>query len=215
MIDCQLCETCPFVEGQKELYYEIHITVEYSDNFVTDCYELGLKPIIIDMGDNIPPHSMTSSSIKGGSDDMIYATALNQADLFKSKGYIVTRIKIETVPWHPKALNRNNDQYFETHFAIKFPYNSERLKLWSANLGLHYSRNKLKRDNYLVQMLTYRTYENLEKYEKNVNRIKKLLTEDGFEIDKVINEFALYDTNIELDDLWLKSTYQSQSLKAS
>lgn len=202
MCDCVGCVDCAFVTPQTELVYEIHITVDNNENFIDDCYEFGIKPVIINMGDEIPEHVMTSSTVKGN-DANAHAAASNFANLFRSKGYEVKRVKIETVPWHPEASRPKSSQYFETHFAISLPCDEKKLKFWADNLGLHYSRNRLKQGEASVQMLTYRNYNSLSSFDKNVKSIKGYLEYDGFKIAKVIQEFALYDSNVDLDQQWL------------
>lgn len=212
MSNCALCDTCVFSEPQSELYYEIHVTVNHSENFVNDCYELGIKPIIIDMGEDVPVHVMTSATIKGN-DASAFATANGFADAFRDRGYEVLRIKIETVPWHPCASHPTVDQYFETHFAIKLPCDESRLKHMAEQLNLHYSKNILKKGDVSVQMLTYRSSKimDAEQFQEIVDRTKQALMDNGFKFEKTIVEFALYDTNVKLDDKWLKSASRNQN----
>lgn len=187
--------------------YEIHITVKHRASFVDDCYELGIKPIIIDLGSDTPSHSMTSSTVTGN-DEVAFATAHNFASLFRDRGYVVERIKIETVPWHPKANSPDPGQYFETHFAIRNMGDNRLIDEVLKNAtNLHRSRNLLKKGNDTVQMATYRSkhYRTSNEYLQDVDCIKAALISHGLELDKVISEFALYDTNVEMDHQWLKT----------
>ena len=214
MSSCALCDTCVFSEPQTELYYEIHVTVNNSDNFVSDCYELGIKPIIIDMGEGVPVHVMTSATVKGN-DASAFATANSFADAFRAMGYDVLRIKIETVPWHPCATHPTDDQYFETHFAVKLPCDETWLNHIARFCDLHYSKNVLKKGDNSVQMLTYRSNNwkdvNSEKFQYHVSVIEEILNLYGFKLKKTIVEFALYDTNVRMDDTWLKSSSLNQN----
>lgn len=199
---CAGCEKCLFEEPQESLIYEIHITVDNLESFSDNCYEIGVKPIIIDLGENIPTQVMTSSTVRG-SDASALAMASHLSSIFKDRGYNVIRAKIETVPWHPKAACPDPNQYFECHFGVKLPCDETQLKFWAKTFNLHYSRNAMKQDHQKVQMLTYRLHGQRDMFEEHVGKIKKYLEMSGFELEKVITEFALYDTNVELDRQWL------------
>jgi hypothetical protein len=54
----------------------------------------------------------------------------------------------------------------------------------------------------MIQMVTIREYRNYEYFNK-LNQFKQDLLIAGFEYEKVISEFALYDTNIHHDASWL------------
>lgn len=184
----------------KDIFHEIHITVEHKESFEEDCKSICVKPIIIEMSSEIPNHSMTSSTLKNNSDKeaMDYATGLKET--LESKGYTVTRVKIETVPWHKDASDPYLNQYFEAHFAVEGFISDENLK----KLKLHKSRNLLKKSTGSVQMLTFRIYNINDSIFKEVvdNLILKL---EGLNVKviKTIREFAIYDSNTSLDNQWL------------
>jgi hypothetical protein len=208
MSDCQNCDTCPFIEPQKELIYEIHVTVDHKESFVEDCYSIGVKPVVIELGTGIPSHSMTSSTVKGGNDTTVFVTARSISKALEDIGYTVKRVKIETVPWHPKASCPEPGQYFETHFAVKnLNYTSSKnLRHLSYHLGLHYSSNLLKKSDDSAQMLTLRKKNvDYETYRDIAVSMEQALLTYNFKLDKVITEFALYDTNEKMDDQWLNS----------
>lgn len=211
MTECQLCEHCPFTEKvSKKIFYEIHITVAHKESFQDDCHRLGIKPILIDMGNGIPRHAMTSTTVEGNSDidAKHYSDFLSKA--LVEAGYEVQRVKIETVPWHTKAKSPEQNQYFETHIGVNLPCDEEYLTLVAKILNLHKSKNLFKRGGKNVQMLTFRSHDmNSEKFLSYVESLKNVLTSNGFTYDKVITEFALYDTNLEMDKQWL---YTSQNL---
>lgn len=209
---CALCDTCVFSEPRSELYYEIHITVNNSENFVSDCYELGIKPIIIDMGEDVPAHVMTSATVKGN-DQIAFTTANGFANAFRDRGYEVLRMKIETVPWHPCASHPSDDQYFETHFAIRKQGDNYLLnEILKTAPFLHRSRNLLKRGGDLIQMVTFRLNKiNSTEFLSRVEQITNNLEAAGLKLEKVITEFALYDTNVKMDEAWLRSTSRNRN----
>lgn len=207
MNECQLCDHCRFLEDNKKIFYETHVTVGYKDSFYDDCYSLGIKPILIDMGEDIPRHAMTSTSVEGGSREDAVKSAHFIANALEAKGYEIQRVKVETVPWHPEATNPASHQYFETHIPINLPCDTNYLDQIAKFLHLHKSRNLFKRGGKNVQMLTYRDNGvSTEKFLNKVELLKKILTSNGFTFDKVITEFAFYDTNVEMDQAWLSSS---------
>ena len=184
----------------KDIFHEIHITVEHKKSFEEDCKSICVKPIIIEMSSEIPNHSMTSSTLKNNSDKeaMDYATGLKE--ILESKGYTVTRVKIETVPWHKDASDPYLNQYFESHLAISGDISDSDLK----RLSLHKSRNLLKKESGTVQMLTYRRRDiNNVTFNSLVNQLVETLESLNVTVIKVIREFAIYDSNESLDSKWL------------
>ena len=184
----------------KNIFHEVHITVAHQESFEKDCISLGVKPIIIEMSTDIPTHSMTSSTYANNSDSEVYAKALNLKNKLEKLGYEVQRLKIETVPWHAQGYNPKSDQYFEAHFAVEGSISTEDLK----RLNLHKSKNLLKKNDSLVQMLTYRLFnsDNLL-FNMEIDNLIIKLEYLNVNVLKTIREFAIYDSNISLDDRWL------------
>lgn len=187
--------------NMRNIFHEVHLTVKHKIMFEQDCKSLNVKPIIIDMGPNIPTHSMTSSTYENKSDSEVYTSALNLKNKLENLGYEVQRLKIETVPWHEQGYNPNPNQYFEAHFSIEGEISNEDLK----KLNLHKSKNLLKKDNELIQMLTYRVFsvDNLL-FNMQVDTLITQLEYLNITVNKTIREFAIYDSNRSLDDNWLK-----------
>jgi hypothetical protein len=210
MSECQGCDTCPFTETVETLHYEIHVTVDHRETFVDDCYAIGVKPVIIDMGDDVPTHSMTSSTLKDSNDTAAFVTAHSIAKALEDIGYDVERIKIETVPWHPKTSNPEPEQYFETHFAFKVEGDGYMLnQMLKMAKWLHPSRNLLKKGEDRIQMVTYRRHDvDSKTYLESIDDMQKVFLDNHLKLDKVITEFALYDTNERMDDPWLRSSFK-------
>ena len=116
------------------LPFEIHITVDaesYSienfglEEFKSDCVEINVKPIVLDleMKEGTLKDVMTSSK-HFGDNRSAYEEANRIANELTSFGYKVVRKKIETVPWHPAAPTFNtgepipNGCYFESHIGV-------------------------------------------------------------------------------------------------
>lgn len=199
--------------------YELHITVAEAPDveaFRLACHAAQVKPILLDLqtrGDAVIKDVMTSSVVFGANSDALAALEA-QTKVLEAHGLRVVRKKIETVPWHPAApsLAHANpvmpkDCYFECHFGLKLPASAptEDLRALAQQLGCHMSRNTFKRtSDYIVLMLTYRDYEGpYESVTAAVDRIAHALRDAGYDVDKEIVEFSLYDTKVHHDAAWL------------
>lgn len=199
--------------------YELHITVAEApdvDAFRLACADAQVKPILLDLqtrSDDVIKDVMTSSVVFGANTDALAALDA-QTKVLESHGLRVVRKKIETVPWHPAAPSRAHaapvmpkDCYFECHFGIKTQDGPAmvRLRELAGQLRCHMSRNTFKRTtDYVVVMLTYRDYEGpYERVTDAVDHIADSLRAAGFDVDKEIVEFSLYDTKVHHDAAWL------------
>lgn len=202
--------------------YEIHITVSEPDGidrYRAVCAELGVKPIVLDLQtrDNAIIKDVMTSSVflgtnKGVHDEMERITAGLLA-----AGYNVVRKKIETVPWHPAApsITRPGGEmpqgcYFECHMSVRMEdleSNRVVLKRLADDMNAHLSRNVFKRheDGSISIMVTYRRYDGTsEEFVEEAGKIQGELVAAGFNTDKLITEFSVYDTNVHHDAMWTK-----------
>jgi NTP pyrophosphatase (non-canonical NTP hydrolase) len=220
------------------LPYEIHVTIDaesYSikngglEDFKSDCKEIDVKPIVLDleMKEGTLKDVMTSSK-HFGDNRSAYEEANRIANKLTSFGYKVVRNKIETVPWHPAAPTFKtgepipNGCYFESHIGVVIlPEEKEALQEFVQGLNdrcteagrieiggtCKLSQNffkKSKDGSKFVNMLTYR--DNMtcrEDFEHGVEAIKWSLEKCGFDFEKVEVEYALYDTNVNHDSKWI------------
>lgn len=212
------------VSGGK-IPYEIHVTVPNTtdiETFRAACIDLQIKPIFLDLelNDQSAIKDYMTSSVylgdNGGAIREVERIALG----LEAKGFTVVRKKVETVPWHPAAPSDNDlvqempkDCYFESHFGIKClnidrPALEGRLNMLSKmGFDLHLSKNIFKKakDGTPVVMSTYRKYDGtFELFKSNVDLIEKDLVDSGWEVDKVIIEFSIYDTKVKHDQAWLQ-----------
>lgn len=208
-------------ETPTEFDYEIHITVKTNDvaKFQDACALIGVKAIAVQLSENGEKIDvMTSSTMK---DDETMWRVRNEADRiiisFEKFGIYPIRAKIETVPWHPQAPALGNKnffkvgQYFECHFAfvIRSPEEAGMISVFAKRKNLHLSRNAFKtnEDGSYVQMLTSRAF--MSKYEIFKDAVDEIVNSSkkyNFVLDKEPRiEFAIYDTNVNHDDEWLKS----------
>lgn len=135
----------------------------------------------------------------------------------KSMGYNVVREKIEAAYWHTKApFKQFGDTkmpegcYFESHMGVlcskdKLPVFSKIAKETNA----HLSKNAFKRNDggTFIIMLTYRSYIQIyEDFRGSLYNIIERLHRELFTVEKEDVEFSIYDTKINHDSLWLKSS---------
>jgi len=209
-------------------YTHKHIHDENLDGFKDDCKNIGVKPIVIDLEINdgsIIKDVMTSSK-HFGDNRTAYEESERIANELKSKGYHVVRNKIESVPWHPSApvistgKEIPNGCYFESHIGIvikpeekralnylveKLNEDKEEMFYLSGTIKLSQNFFKKSKDgSKFVNMLTYRS--NMcgsPKFKLEVESIKHILDERGFDYEKVEVEYAVYDTNVTHDAKWI------------
>jgi NTP pyrophosphatase (non-canonical NTP hydrolase) len=202
------------------LPFEIHVTVKNEDTqrFIDTCKIIDVKPIVLDLqaGSETIADMMTSSKFMGNNlsayhENKRISSALSEA------GFTVLREKIETVSWHPAAPNADShvhdmpkDCYFEAHLGLVITDGSDMdaLKQFCEHYKLHLSKNAFKRyenGNY-TQMATLRMYTGYaDDFVKTANRIRNQFVEAGFDVEKLITEFSLYDTRMSHDAQWLNA----------
>lgn len=207
------------------LPYEIHVTVQLVPEgskghevqvnmFREVCKEIGVKPIVLDLennGESVMKDVMTSSHFYGDN-KTAYEECMRISNKLEYGGFIVSRKKIETVPWHPAAPVNDGDKmpencYYEAHIGcVITPEQKIKLQQIAERVGSHLSRNFFKKleNGKFVNMITHRSYGDLYKnFEGQVNYLKDLLDDAKIEYEKVITEFSVYDTNVSHDNKWL------------
>jgi NTP pyrophosphatase (non-canonical NTP hydrolase) len=200
--------------------YDLH-------TFKSVCDGIRVKPIVIDLEINdgsIIKDVMTSSK-HFGDNRSAYEESKRICDELKRHGYKVLRNKIESVPWHPAApvistgKEIPNGCYFEAHIGVTiYPGQKDELNDFvkstltdgslielsgTAKLSQNFFK-KSKDGSKFVNMLTYRSNKcGSPKFKLEVEGIKHLLQEEGFEFEKVEVEYAVYDTNVTHDTKWI------------
>jgi NTP pyrophosphatase (non-canonical NTP hydrolase) len=180
------------------LPFEIHVTIgiDESDNldkvieienFKSNCKEIGVKPIVIDLEINdgsILKDVMTSSK-HFGDNRTAYEESERICQELRNKGYKVVRNKIETVPWHMKApsvltTDREipNGCYFESHIGITISTDEkDRLNFFVDNLPDIYHKTYNSMDDTLTLLSgTAKLSQNFFKKSKDGNKFVNMLT---------------------------------------
>lgn len=207
--------------------FEIHITVErdeeikfedFSSKFKLACEKIDVKPIVLDLtnknGSTIKD-AMTSSNFYGDN-RAAYEEMQRISGQLKRLGYKVVREKIETAPWHPGAPKKEGDImpkncYFESHISVEIDGSEEKraeLESLASRLNAHVSKNTFKKidDGVYILMLTIRdSHVHRKEFEEKIKNAILEIKGDGWVVpQKEIIEFAIYDTKVSHDYLWLK-----------
>jgi NTP pyrophosphatase (non-canonical NTP hydrolase) len=199
----------------------------FVEDFKHHCKSLGIKPIVLELQlENGTLDDVMTSSKHFGDNRSAYEESERISKELSKLGYRVVRKKIETVPWHSAApiidgvIPIPNDCYFESHIGVMItPEQKENLNNFVEFLNDTFdqsecggvakmSQNFFKKSNdgsRFINMITYRN--NLCGYNtflEEVEMIKYSLMSNGFEFEKVEVEYAIYDTNVSHDNMWLK-----------
>jgi len=207
---------------QGNIPYEIHVTVNLvaddTVNFVESCRKIDVKPIVLALqtkGQDIT--DVMTSSVHLGNNRTAYDEMKRISDELARQGFKVVREKIETVPWHPAAPSPKNssikmpeDCYFETHIGVNLSVTDNDRKKALQDIAdyfeAHMSRNafKMHNDGTYMQMITLRKYEGtFEAFEGQANMLNGMIVLEGFEVEKRVTEFSIYDTKVSHDSAWL------------
>lgn len=204
-----------------KLPYEIHATVIDVEalRFQQICTIEQVKPVLLELQsrtNGMLKDAMTSSTIRA----TLYEAIEQAAQLAKRLETVyqlkVPRLKLETVPWHPLALNpatRAEHQYLECHLQLALSEDDASGSSWDnlvtvcGALDLHLSRNVFKRtiDNKAIYMATLRNYTATPAYfAELVDTCHQVLQQHtSADISKTDIEFAIMDTNPNHDRMWM------------
>ena len=197
--------------------YELHLTVEINNKdipkFRESCKTLKIKPIIIELSEEISLRDIMTSSVFKGNDKTVYEEMERIKSSLSGAGFKVIREKIETIPWHSKApqsirQKMPNNCYFESHIPITLPKCD---KIWNKINKVakfhnsHLSFNAFKKNTTsLTKMVTLRSADCFFIFKGKLTALlKDLELETQYPLNKVITEFALYDSNVSHDNKWL------------
>jgi hypothetical protein len=198
--------------------FEIHVTVDpHSDLevFKSVSNSLGVKPLeLINISGRLKMLDLMTSSKMTCDYNQVVARMKEIADTLAAAGLRVVREKIETVPWYESAPSAENGlmmfsgQYFETHInVLADEADFEVIKEIAKRNYAHLSQNLNKQyDNgKFVIMVTQRATTGT--YEDFLDECADLIADLGsrFEVGKPDTEFAVFDSNIAHDGLWLMS----------
>lgn len=199
--------------------FELHVTVNHGeadlDKFKNVCRNLEVKPIVLELvkedGTKIIDEVMTSSRFLG--DNILVQEELNRiSEALQQEGFLITRRKIETAPWHPAAPSNGlgkmkEGNYFEAHVDVKVKEGEETAL---SNITTKYhalvSHNLRKNhDNFKVYILTLRAYQGyFEPFKEKVDALYQELLDNGWETERPNVEYSFYDSKVDHDSKWSK-----------
>lgn len=216
------------VKDADNIPFEIHVSVSITDGGQLELFQhlctniIHVKPIVLDLDweEGTMRDVMTSSTIFSSSKDAVIEMT-RISDTLERHGLIVSRKKVETVPWHPAAPHNEHDTmppncYFECHIPIAInPTEIDQLRMHTHQVGLHLSRNAFKKldgDNVIMMATLRSVHGNYKSFQFSVDYIKHQLEQWKYVIvdNKIITEFAIYDSNISLDNKWVNRTEQGK-----
>ena len=200
--------------------FEFHVTVaadnDRLDEFKTACVALDVKPILLDLHlkDGAVFKDLMTSSTHMGTNRSAYEELRRVANGLKEAGFDVLREKIETIPWHPAAPSKKHERsempphcYFESHLGVLCTEDREDLlKEIAEHHGARRSSNvfKVYSDGSFTVMVTYRKYDGVyEEFVEDLDELEKQIKLEGFEVEKRIVEFSIYDTRVSHDAAWI------------
>lgn len=201
--------------------FEIHLTVPNTsgiEKFQIACQEANVKLISLDLVTNSGGiHDLMTSSQFLGTNSEALEEINRITKILDHHGFNIIRSKIETVPWHPLAPQKWGDIqpegcYFESHIGVfadtleDIGNSGITLKEICDACQAHVSRNLMKKDQRSLQMLTLRKYTNRLYFTEYLDSLTASLDKYGFEYERPIVEFSLYDTKIHHDAEWLKKS---------
>jgi len=222
----------PDNDGRKsftytEGYYDSKISDVFNSNFKRVCNEIGVKPIALDLeinGGSI--RDLMTSSKHIGTNRSAYDESQRIVQELTNCGFDVLRTKIESVPWHPSApvfstgKEIPNGCYFESHIGViitteekedltdfvEVTLKDGHLIRLTGKAKLSQNFFKKSNDGKFVNMLTYRS--NMcgrPKFQLEVDGIKQMLIDEGFNFEKVEVEYSIYDTKVSHDSTWINN----------
>lgn len=194
--------------------YEIHITIKLHNShdairFMDFCKNQQIKGLLLNY-DNGPivQDAMTSYVVETLNPNDMYKS-VNDMVLKIDKQFEVVRLKIE-IPGYQALSPIYLDQicldgnYFECHFDIQIPeYNMLPLTKFCNEMKMFISFNINKQSSNLTPICTLRTMDSLRVFNSKVYIISRLLSKFGTVKSQHV-EYALFDSNINWDDQWLK-----------
>ncbi|KAL6069961.1 Ankyrin repeat-containing protein [Balamuthia mandrillaris] len=192
--------------------FEIHVTVkggEGVEKFKDVCKELRLKPVLIELPYGQTQEQLMTSSWARGNEETAVEEAKKVASALHSRGFQVVRVKVEATASNrgvPQTPPDDPQRYFEFHVKMLVE-DEERLRALVAPHHGHLSRNSLKGEKD-VKFITLRVY-GKGKVAAFADLEALLLSLKDEKVLAVHREYAVYDTNVELDSGWIDRLRQS------
>jgi hypothetical protein len=199
--------------------FEVHVTVEFHDDttvsdFELVCDALGVKAIHIELPYGSTPSHLITGSFHRGPLEKVKSEAHALAAELSGRGFDVTRIKIEAmirnslVPLSDDIAQLDSPHsYFEFHVKVSVDSRTDLKDLMAQckSFGVHLSKNASNKmaDGVTMHFATLRVYrKGRDKATAYFQQFLSHLRESEYRLSNILQEYAVYDTNITLDDGW-------------
>jgi len=176
------------------------------NEFVDFCLLHYAKPLMIELaqGEHIHQPMLTKLIYTTTLEDALQ-TSTQYADLLNQTGFVVNRLKIETMPEYTKYFANDGigkfADYYEWHGKIYYERPVELLAFCEKN-KVHLSINALKNTPGL-RFITLREFGDEATFNTRIGRLVEGLAMEGWQLVKQQAEYCIYDNNRLLDNGWL------------
>ena len=202
--------------GSGVFPFEIHVSVNPDTDqaaFHAVCLQTAVKPLVLKLlnDDGSIRTDMMTSSVYHGTNAQVMEEMARISRAVST--FSVTREKVETVPWHPRAPRDSQKEhsmprgcYFEAHFEVKMPTSAIPALKEALPSAIAVSINERKQGpETSIIMLTLRISETSftrERFTAEVEDFMRYLSQFAFNVEviEVNREFAVWDTNPEYDN---------------
>lgn len=200
-----------YFQGAYEYHLSASLVPEQAELFKNTCRRLGGRFIIIELGQgNTPIQPMLCKTISGTPINVLDNISYCEAEL--SKLFDITRVKVEASINNQGIPSKDNvsfptDCYFEHHVKMELAkdYDLELLQVKLAAHDAHLSRNAYEKAvKAEIRFATQRVkHVGLNQARDKFQTLLHFLKRENIFVIKSIQEFNIYDSNVDLDDGWI------------
>ncbi len=194
--------------------FECHITVGIGEDefpkFERFCEDEGVKAILIELASGENPRQPMLGTVFQSDPKQVYEQ-IQKLCTSVSENFPLLRLKVEAsihnanIPNEEQIASMSASCYFEHHVKITMGKNDDLSDLREAlkTYHGHLSRNpKQRSDLNQTRFITQRLRFGNVKAEAELLRLIDFLESENIVYEKVIREFNIFDTNIDLDAGW-------------
>jgi hypothetical protein len=201
--------------------FEAHVTVRAHDaqaheHFAALCAQHRIKPVLIQLPTGAVQSQPMTCSIHRGTVQQALSEAHQLARLLEAAKFPVLRVKLEAAPFNAdvpqtdaQAQALSSTFYFEHHLKLLLPegHVPEELVSICAEHHAHLSSNarKLRDDGKQERFVTVRRYATCWPIADTAAKsLSAVLSKAGIEVDKMVGEYCVYDSDVRVDSGWIE-----------
>ena len=186
--------------------FEYHFTFDFSttrvrlgvneESWRLFCAKFGWKPLTIDnyKSGRIASRHIMASFDHFAEENEWHDNTMTAIEMFCKEGFIPIRVKVEKKP-DTSIQSLQFGEYYETHMKIR---TDEAPKIFESGTGI--SKNIIK-DYFLI---TCRTDDDFSNHLFDIDEIKDTFSNYGINPFDLVTEHCILDTNIGMDNDWLR-----------